>query len=483
MTAAGRNDPCPCGSGKKHKQCCLRRQEAEAGRALDRSRAVATAAAWLMSQHTDGFAEAIEDGYYRSLDDEGWELLRALPEDLREVAELNAMEWVLAEGEIYLGEGDDAPRSRAMELVLGPGGPALSPDQRAYLEAMASRPLRVYEVLESRPGEGLLLKDLLDPALNPHWVGDRRASRDIVPWQVIGVRLLPAGADWEFSLAAYPLSAELGAVIAEELPEKIAKAARSIPPDTPAGVLERATGKAIIATWLFDLLAPQRIRKLVDAGTGDPVLLVTDHFEVLGWDGLARALESQPDVEGSRESGWTRFVDLKGGHRRSLLAINLSEMHPDRIEPFARTRRLADEGRAWLEALAGDSIRFLARDLVDPTSSAALAKRRGPKPPPGERLNLSPADQTRLAQQIYEHIYAKWADEPIPALGGRTPRRAVETPEGRRGVVRLIKSYETAEFKRAREERREPADLGFLWRQADLAREEVLSGVARPPLG
>ena len=92
---------------------------------------------------------------------------------------------------------------------LGPGGPPLSPDQRAHLEAMASRPLRVYEVLESRPGEGLLLRDLLDPALEPHWVRDRRASRDLVQWEVIAVRLLPAGADWEFSVAGYPLSAKI----------------------------------------------------------------------------------------------------------------------------------------------------------------------------------------------------------------------------------------------------------------------------------
>jgi uncharacterized protein YecA (UPF0149 family) len=28
----GRNDPCPCGSGKKYKKCCLARDEA-AGRA------------------------------------------------------------------------------------------------------------------------------------------------------------------------------------------------------------------------------------------------------------------------------------------------------------------------------------------------------------------------------------------------------------------------------------------------------------------
>lgn len=27
MSAIGRNDPCPCGSGKKYKKCCLIKQE------------------------------------------------------------------------------------------------------------------------------------------------------------------------------------------------------------------------------------------------------------------------------------------------------------------------------------------------------------------------------------------------------------------------------------------------------------------------
>jgi SEC-C motif len=29
MAKPGRNDPCPCGSGKKHKKCCLPKEEAE----------------------------------------------------------------------------------------------------------------------------------------------------------------------------------------------------------------------------------------------------------------------------------------------------------------------------------------------------------------------------------------------------------------------------------------------------------------------
>lgn len=61
-------------------------------------------------------------------------------------------------------------------------------------------------------------------------------------------------------------------------------------------------------------------------------------------------------------------------------------------------------------------------------------------------------------------------DEPVPALGGRTPRQVIETPAGRRRVVYLIESYEQGEKEKARDEL--PAvDFGFLWRAMGLERE------------
>jgi hypothetical protein len=32
--AAGRNDPCPCGSGKKFKKCCERKAQRQGGRTM-----------------------------------------------------------------------------------------------------------------------------------------------------------------------------------------------------------------------------------------------------------------------------------------------------------------------------------------------------------------------------------------------------------------------------------------------------------------
>ena len=31
---AGRNDPCPCGSGKKYKSCCWKKEQEEKGKAI-----------------------------------------------------------------------------------------------------------------------------------------------------------------------------------------------------------------------------------------------------------------------------------------------------------------------------------------------------------------------------------------------------------------------------------------------------------------
>ena len=43
MAKTGRNDPCPCGSGKKYKQCCLARDEAAAATARAAQAAAAPA--------------------------------------------------------------------------------------------------------------------------------------------------------------------------------------------------------------------------------------------------------------------------------------------------------------------------------------------------------------------------------------------------------------------------------------------------------
>lgn len=58
MGAIGRNDPCPCGSGRKYKKCCLEKDEAEA--ATDR--AEAAAAEKREQERVERFQEVVVEG-------------------------------------------------------------------------------------------------------------------------------------------------------------------------------------------------------------------------------------------------------------------------------------------------------------------------------------------------------------------------------------------------------------------------------------
>ncbi|HXL82886.1 MAG TPA: SEC-C metal-binding domain-containing protein [Casimicrobiaceae bacterium] len=60
MAKPGRNDPCPCGSGKKYKRCCLAKDE-EAERAL--AAAAAPPPVWHIGDAPAGIADRFAEGY------------------------------------------------------------------------------------------------------------------------------------------------------------------------------------------------------------------------------------------------------------------------------------------------------------------------------------------------------------------------------------------------------------------------------------
>jgi hypothetical protein len=103
----------------------------------------------------------------------------------------------------------------------------------------------------------------------------------------------------------------------------------------------------------------------------------------------------------------------------------------------------ADSLRQRLESACGDSIRHLAREHSDAFS---LLARGEEGPDPGEQPSeIPPADANNLIRAFKEKHYADWADQPLPALEGRTPREAVRTKAGRGSVDVLLKDCENHE--------------------------------------
>ena len=452
MKKPGRNDPCPCGSGKKYKQCCLPKEAAQAEQAVsDRFRAVSKALSWLMTVHGRAARAAIDAAFFKQLSDEENEWLQHLEPKVYEGIMVNTLEWLLAEGFITV-KGEER---RVAEVLLGRGGPLFSAEQRQWLELLASRPLGLYEVIEVKPGECIRLQDVLFPGQAPVLVKEKAGSQQTVKYDLIAARIMPVEDHFILSGAVYSMprhrSLELIAKLKHEL--------EGLTPDSP---LAKGIVSVIPIYWL-KLFANPQITRLVDYVTGEPLLLITDHYRVQDWDALERAMASAADVEGDRKEGWNRFFEGKDGLRRRSVAIEPGQK-PDRIKVFYRTRGFADQGRPWFENLAGPAVEFVSREISDPMKMPT-EKRPDKVPTPSPPAQLSPEAITEVIGSRVRQLYAGWADQPLPILDNRTPREAIETAEGLEQVKFLLHTYEHGEMKQAKEQHRPPVSYDFLWRE------------------
>jgi SEC-C motif/Antitoxin Xre/MbcA/ParS C-terminal toxin-binding domain len=459
MKKVGRNDPCPCGSGKKYKQCCLRAEEAQRTRAADdRSNAVPRALQWLMSRHGRSVRQALDEGFFGTLDDEQYERLQDEHTEAFQGILVNAMEWLLSEASLLIR----GQAYRVAELLLGRGGPLFSAEQRQWLERLTSTRLGLYEVADVVPGESLLLKDILFPQQAPVLVRERTGSRDAVKLDLIAARILPVDEHHELSGAVYTIPRHRSFDLIAELRHEL----QGLAPNDAE--VKEVLSVIIPAYWLQWFIRPFEIPQIVDHSTGEPLLLITDYYRVENWVALEQALSAEADIEGSHSDGWARLFEGTDGLLRSRLSIDPGRSRPDWVQVSYRTQKYADEGRPWFEAVAGAAAVFVSREIVDP-------KGRLSQLPPGEVSETAatakrpPEGMGEVIEERIRQLYADWADQPLPALDGRTPREAIQTSEGLEQVKFLLHTYEHGEIRQAKTQQRPAVSYEFLWRELGIA--------------
>lgn len=204
MQKIGRNESCPCGSGKKYKKCCLAKEQERNSRMREESTVPTRVLDWLGERFPEGVRDAVQKGFYCGLKKAEKTALDSLASERHELLTVNVGEWLLTDAKITVGEKATPVR----ELLLGDNGPDLSEVGRQWLSALGERPLSLFEVQRVVPGDGFQLLDLLRPELPGVWVSDKKLSRGIVTWDILGARLVGSGDDVRLSGAVYPFLRE-----------------------------------------------------------------------------------------------------------------------------------------------------------------------------------------------------------------------------------------------------------------------------------
>ena len=451
MSGPGRNDPCPCGSGRKYKQCCLLKAAqavsareylpAERISAIDAVREVISRAEFASE------VEAAEAAFVACMD--------ALPDpedpDVIEDSSPFFQAWLMFDFELR-------PGRTAVDLCLVRQSSRLRSGERRYLELVHEATLRPYEVAAVRPGEGMDLVDL--------WTGDRvqvrerAASQQIVPWIVLGARVMP-GEDGVPVIEGpiYPYPQTLREPILKELKREHRRQKRANP-DIGERDFFRATALAFHVLWLEQVRARPMPRMVTPER--DPIVFARVVFDVHDGAALRAALEACKELHRQDADSYVWLGRARKGTRRSLGTIIL---HGERLVFEALSRPRAKRGRAMIEALAGPAATYRATSFEGVEQAMAREAERPRRAPAAE----IPAEiQAEVIGKFLEQHYSGWLDHPLPALDGRTPREAAKLKSGRAKVISLLKHMESM-AEHDRREGRPAYDFGWMWAELGLA--------------
>ena len=423
----GRNEPCPCGSGKKYKRCCLAAEEQASrppGQELHEldHRLFLDIGKW--ADRRFGGAMDANLGEY-PIDIEGHE----------EHFPLFAA-WML-----YECKFEGRPLAG---WYLEERGRNLMAHERAWLTAQAQSWLSVWEVLEVERGKSLRLRDLLTGA--ERTASEVRGSLDLSPHLLLLARVVDhPGLSVIIGSHPAPLTPELGREAVDRIRSELALGKQSTPPELREG----NRPAEMIETWEDAIEAIQnRPLPQVQNTDGEDLVLIKDHYKLVG-SGARAAVEAvladfrdvQPPDPDERHPRYrvTRENARGAAMENTLIATVAVQARKLIVETNSRQR--GDRMRARFEESFGSHLRFDKREEKEPAEVMAQQPTRSHEP----AQPLEGPEVDALLIDFKKRHYSTWPDDSLPALDGLTPREAAAQPKYRARINTLLKEMELHE--------------------------------------
>ncbi|MBI5641036.1 MAG: SEC-C domain-containing protein [Nitrospirae bacterium] len=443
----GRNDPCPCGSGKKYKKCCLAESVSAAGREEPIQKSLVQD---LLKFYHQNFAYAHEDANLLFWDN-------FIPEEHLEghfldIAMQNFFEWIVFDFPI-----DEDGNKTLIDYYLEQNR-RLSLDEHKVLIMMKNSVISLYEVQEVFPEKGLLLKDLI--LGGEYDVMEKAATRSLKKWDIFACRLLHLDGKYVMSGSVYPYHLKFKRDILDDIYGEYEDYRR----DNPAAAMDEflKLNSEIFNFYWFDIIQnPVAIK--MHTSSGEPILFSKAIFEIRDRDAV---LQGVPAIKGfeQRRDAFTWFDKRKADGSSTILGR--VEIEGSKLILETNSKKRLEKGKQLLLKALPDALIHKLDSFQDPTEAIKSYKERPGKEPE----NNIPFDvQQALYTQFMQKHCEKWLTEKIPALNGKTPMQAVKAQDGKRMVIDLLKQFENGQEYNKREGR-PTYDLSWMWERLGLDR-------------
>lgn len=455
----GRNDPCPCGSGKKYKKCCLNKDEA-------RRSEKTSATPQEIALRDQLISYSAKDRYKKDFE-KAYQIFRRRPFKepliLDEKEEINFgffLDWFIHDFTLRNG-------MTIVEEFYQEKKEKLSEEELSLLKYEMASYLSIYEVIHVTPEVGLRLKDIFTNEEMD--ILEVKGSLTAVKWDVIFARVIRMGSVNKLSgmITLIPRRNK------EEIISSIQKTWKKV---------QEETGKSEWADFMK--LNAQLVHHLIeDQSAKEPIFITEERhrivsskavYEVKDFNSvryrLGQAFDFIIDMEKEgKEIQWTwlkrgkskdwevgesvegsvilRSEMIRGKGELKWTSLGTVTLRANRLELWCISKERLERGKKRLKEILGDDIQHKVDTYED---IAKKAMERSGRTSSIEEDEV-PEKYDTIFSKVMGELVTKWVDEKIPALNGKAPREAVKTPEGREKVEELLKDWENMEERKRRD--------------------------------
>ncbi len=458
----GRNDPCPCGSGKKYKHCCL---TADVNAPIGPHELQWRRLRQVLESFATDMLRFIKNAYGPQALDEGWAAFTLWEEedgfDTGTPHMQVFMPWLFhcwsPDAEDTSVEDESLHEVTPTAAYLAKKGKSLDPLLRRYLEACTAAPFSFFEVVRCEPGRGMRLRDAI--AAHEYEVMERSASQGMQPGDMLFGQVVQVEEDLTM------LEACSGFVIPPRFKPSVIELRRNI------GASEDFFAAELLREYDFELLRlyhdlfqdifypplPQmqntdgealELRKLVfDIDSAQAAFDALKHldFDETEQDLLEGAVR---DIEGKlvRVSlCWKKQGNAKHKSWDNTI-LGRIEIDGQRLTAEVNSAKREKKLRSLIEKALGRAARhrataiqsvekLLAEVQSEPATARSVDSREA------DALAELPEVRAKLAEFLDQHNEA-WVHEKLPVLGGKTPLEAMRDRDGREIVTALVQQIE-----------------------------------------
>lgn len=408
MEKTSPSERCPCGSGKKFKKCCRGKGTGTRYTREDRGNAWAKLERFIEDELGEEDDEALEELWGRWIDH---------PHDLDQhfsmVSEHVGDLWFAFDRPIEDGR-------LVVDRFLDERGLDLSDGERLYLRALRASSMRLYEIEDSRPGESLTLRDVIEG--DRVTVQERSGSRTLHRFEWIATRVVGMGASGKPELDGV---LQIPDFFHQAVRDGLRKERDAYLASHPGATVEsfyKTTPPWFHDVWVGAILDPY-VPKLANTD-GEELVATRVLFDVLDRQAVAVALDKTEVLsrDGAEDSLWHwSGKNAKG----EVVSLGLFKLRDDSLHLEANSVARGERGRALAEEAVGAAIRHrgTTHEDVQRRVQDALREREEPS---AKRDEIPPEVKEALVLDHMARHYRKWLDEPVPALDGRSPREAAK---------------------------------------------------------